>query len=212
MDAPTLLLFLGLLYVLVFGALSLVRREGLSVQFALEGLLLTALAVGLSAFTPISTHPVLFIAILYLVTMRVRVLVDLGNSFARRNNFILAGKFYSLAESLKPDLTSSLILQINQGTALLQQGALDESIAVFKTVLERAGRGFLGEKHQAATHYNLGVAYRRKKMETQAALEFNAVVVTWPFSEYARYAQIALQKPRQKDKPLEQGRDTPGEN
>jgi outer membrane protein assembly factor BamD (BamD/ComL family) len=43
-------------------------------------------------------------------------------------------------------------------------------------------------------YYNLGVAYRRKELESQATREFNAAIDTWPASEYARQAEIALSK------------------
>lgn len=81
MNLPVILLLEGLLFVVVFGALSLFRREGLSVQFAFEAI---ALAAGLAAFTPLAVNPILFLIILYLATLRVRLLVDLGTLFAQR--------------------------------------------------------------------------------------------------------------------------------
>jgi outer membrane protein assembly factor BamD (BamD/ComL family) len=52
------------------------------------------------------------------------------------------------------------------------------------------------------------VAYRRKKMDAQATLEFNAVLDTWPVSEYARRAQAALDRGRHKDKPTTTDQNT----
>ena len=47
---PSLLILLvGLLYLLGFGALSFMRRQGLSARFAIEGLIITA-AINLSSF------------------------------------------------------------------------------------------------------------------------------------------------------------------
>lgn len=194
MSAPALLLLVGLLYIVLFGGLSLLRREGLSSQFALEALIITGIATGLAVLTGFSIHPVLFLLVVYLVTMRTRVLVDLGNLFARRGDFGLADTIYNLASRLWPDRTSRLILQVNQATACLQQGRHDEAIASFQDILKSSEHGYLGVKYEAAVHFNLGVAYRRKDMETQAVREFNAAIDAWPASEYARQAEIALSK------------------
>jgi len=56
----------------------------------------------------------------------------------------------------------------------------------------------LGLRHEAAAHYNLGAAYRRKGLEAQAIREFNAVIDTWPASPYARRAEDALEQGRQR--------------
>lgn len=193
-----LLLLVGFIYIVLFGGLALLRREGLSVQFALEATVLTLLAAGLAYFTGFTIQPVLFLGLVYAITMRTRLLVDLGNFFAQRNRFVQADFFYSLAKRLWPDRTGCLIVQVNQGIASLQKGALDEAIATLDAVLEKANQGYLGIKYEAAAHYNLGVAYHRKAMEARAAQEFNAVVETWPASEYARRAQLALQQGRRK--------------
>jgi len=193
-SAPALLLLIGLLYIVLFGGLSLLRREGLSSQFAIEALIITGVASGMAAFTNISIHPVLFLIVLYLITMRSRVLVDSGNLFARRGDFRRAEAIYRLANLLWPDRTGRLIVKVNQTTASLQQGLLDEAIASFQDILQSAKSGYLGVKYEAAVHYNLGVAYRRKGLETQAVREFNAAIDTWPASEYARQAEIALSK------------------
>lgn len=194
MSAPALLLLVGLLYIVLFGGLSLLRREGLSSQFAVEALVITGIASGLAALANFSIQPVLFLIVLYLITMRTRVLVDLGNLFARRGDFGRAEPIYRLAGRLWPDHTGRLIIQVNQTTACLQQGRHDEAIASFQDILKSAEHGYLGVKYEAAVHYNLGVAYRRKDMETEARREFNATIDTWPASEYARQAEIALLK------------------
>ncbi len=210
MSLPVLLLLEGLLFIVLFGGLSWLRREGLSGRFAVEALILTLIGGGLTALTNFPTHPVAFLFVLYLVTMRARLLVDVGNLLAQRGQFAQADRLYTLAMRLWPDSASRLIVQVNQGVSCLQQGTLDEAIAVFKDVLQKAGQGYLGVRYEAAAHYNLGVAYRRKAMEAQATAEFNAVLDTWPVSEYARSARAALQHGRHKEKPAEPPRDTPG--
>jgi tetratricopeptide (TPR) repeat protein len=198
---PVLLLLVGFAYIVLFGGLSLLRREGLSLRFALEAVVFTGLVSGLAALTGISIHPVFFLLGLYLVTMRVRLLVDIGTLFARRGRFSQAEQVYQLAAHLWPDLTGSLILQVNRATALLQSGKLDEAIGIFKETLDQKSSGFLGRKYEAAAYYNLGVAYLRKGMDGQATVAFNSAIDTLPASEYARSAARALEKQRRKNNP-----------
>jgi len=208
LSSPIILMLVGFSYIVLFGAVSLLKREGLSRRFALEALVITLVVSGLTALAGIQTHPVLFLILLYLLTMRVRLLVDLGNIFARRGQFETADRLYHLAANLWPDTTNRLILHVNQGTSLLQQMKLDEAIAVFDNILEQAGHGYLGVKYEAATHYNLGVAYLRKNMDARASIAFNAVIDTWPASEYARRAEVALEKHRRKNNPSTSKEDT----
>lgn len=198
---PVILLLEGFSFVVLFGTVSLLKREGLSRRFAIEAVIFTLIVSGITALTGIQTHPVLFLILIYLLTMRVRILVDLGNIFARRGQFEVADKLYILAERLWPDSTNRLILKVNQGTSLLQQKKLDEAIAMFTDVLDHATQGYLGVKYEAATHYNMGVAYLRKNMDARASIAFNAVVDTWPASEYARRAEVALERNRRKSNP-----------
>jgi len=206
-----MLLLEGLLFAAVVGVLSLFRREGLSVQFAVEVTAITLIASALTAFTAYTVNPLVLLIVVYLVTMRVRLLVDLGTLLAQRSQFAWADRIYALALRLWPDHCGRLIVQVNQGVALLQRNLLDEAIAVFKSVLEQAHLGYLGVKYESAAHYNLGVAYRRKKMDAQATAEFNAVLNTWPASVYARRAAMALEQGRRKDKPQGSDQDTPPE-
>ena len=211
MNPPVMLLLEGLLFAVVFGALTLFRREGLSVRFAVEATAVAALAAGLTAFTPFAVSPILFLIILYLATMRVRLLVDLGTLFAQRGQLERADRLYQLALRLWPDQTGRLLVEVNRGAACLQRSALDEAITIFKGVLQQAGQGYLGVKYESAAHYNLGAAYRRKKMDAQATAEFNAVLDTWPASVYARRAEIALEQGRHKHKPPKPDKDAPDE-
>jgi tetratricopeptide (TPR) repeat protein len=187
---------IGLLYIVVFGGLAVLRREGLSTRFAVESLILTAIAVVLVMLTPIQIHPVLFLLGLYLITLRVRIMVDLANTFARRGNFRQAEKIYNLAYHVWPDQTNELIIKVNHAILLLQKNQLDESISMFTEILAKANEGYLGVKYEAAAHYNLGVAYLRKKENPKATAEFNATLDTWPASVYAQRAQQALNKQR----------------
>jgi outer membrane protein assembly factor BamD (BamD/ComL family) len=54
----------------------------------------------------------------------------------------------------------------------------------------------------------MGVAYLRKNMDARASIAFNAVVDTWPASEYARRAEVALERNRRKHNPLTSKEDS----
>ena len=200
MSLPLIILLVGLSYVVLLGGLALFRREGLSLRFAIEAASITALSSGLIAVTGIQLNPVLFLILLYLLTMRVRLLVDLGNVFARQGKNFQAGKLYTLASNLWPDISGRLVLEVNQATLLLQENKLDEAVAMFTEVLQQAGQGYLGIKYEAAAHFNLGVAYLRKELPARATIEFNEVINTWPASLYAHRAQEALDRLRAKDR------------
>jgi tetratricopeptide (TPR) repeat protein len=194
-DSPVLILLIGFSYTVIFGLLSVLRREGLSVQFAVESVVITLMAAAVSQFVRGSViHPALFLLVLYLITMRVRICVEFANYFARSGKLSRAEQIYTLGERLLPDRTNRLIVRINFGTLRLQQGSLDESISVFNEILQQAEHGFLGVKYEAAAHYNLGVAFLRKGMETKAKDAFHSVLETWPMSEYGQRAEAALKK------------------
>lgn len=194
MSNPFIILLVGFLFTLFFGGLTLIRREGLSLRFAIESVATTLVFASVSFFIGLQVEPILFLLVIYILTMRVRILVDFANFFARRKNFLPAKQLYSLAKKVWPDRTNRLIIEVNQGTALLQQGQLDESISLLKTVLAQAETGYLGIKYETATHYNLGVAYQRKNLISLAEKEFEEVIEIWPGSLYSRVAESALKK------------------
>lgn len=198
MDLSLIILLVGLAYVVLFGGIALLRREGLSLRFALESAVVTGLTSGLVALTGLQVNPVIFLILLYILTMRVRILVDLGVMFARQGRTSVASRLHALAGRLWPDAASNLILKVNQATLLLQQAKLDESITMFTEILQQADNGYLGVKYEAASHFNLGVAYLRKNETAHATVEFNAVIDTWPASLYAHRAQQALDRLRSK--------------
>ncbi len=189
-----LILLVGLLYVVLFGGLSILRREGLSNRFAVESVIVTLVFAGLAYLFPQSINPIVFLIVLYLVTMRVRLLVDLAIFFAKRRNFSLADYFYFLAGILWPDSTGRMIIAINQGVMEISRKNLDKAILLIRNVLAAKENGHLGIKHEAAAHYNLGVAYLKKDMPAQANNEFRTVLEIWPTSVYARRAEAALNK------------------
>jgi tetratricopeptide (TPR) repeat protein len=195
--APYLIIALiGLLYILFFGLLSYFRREGVSMRFIIEALIVTALATAATWATGWDLNPAIFVIVLYLITMRVRILVDLGNLLARRKDYAMAERVYGLAERLWPDEPGRLLVKLNRGVMAVFRADTGLAIAALQEVLAASGGGFMSAKSTAACHYNLGVAYLREGHDAQATLEFNRVLEDWPMTEYARYARIALERRR----------------
>jgi tetratricopeptide (TPR) repeat protein len=193
MSLSIVLLIIGIAYILIWGLMSLLRREGLSMRFALESLAITLVFSLLAALTGFQLHPIVFLLLLYLFTMRARLLVDVANMFAQRRQIQRADSLYNLAKRLWPDPSSKLIILLNQGVSFLQRGEVDQAIAALKGLLQEAEGGYLGVKYEAAAHYNLGQAYRRKDMGAEAVRELNECIDVWPGSLYARRAQEAIE-------------------
>jgi Flp pilus assembly protein TadD len=194
------LVLVALLYVLLAGGLAALRREGFSLQFMFEVLILTGLMVGLSLLSGWYLNPAIFLIIIYLLTMRSRWLVDLGNALARRGRHERAARLYDLALKLKPDAISRLIVVLNQGVHQLQRGQTSQAVSVLESLLARS-EGDLSPKWQAAARYNLGVAHQRQGNQTKAVVEFNKAIDVMPGSLYAIGAQKALERGKQRKPP-----------
>jgi len=196
---PTLLLILtACLFILVFGGLSFLRREGLSVQFAVESVALTVLLVGGSWLTGIALSPFLLLILLYLVTMRSRLIVDVANMLAERKRYKLALRLYRLGLAWWPDTSSRLIVLTNLGIAELHSGQVDAAIRTLESMLDAEKRPRLGLKYEVACHYNLGYAYEQKGEEAKATAQYNEAIDLLPGSVYAQAAQAALKRRQKK--------------
>jgi len=137
---PLLLLVLvGLFYILIVGGISLLRREGLSGQFALEALAIIALAILIGAAIGTTVDPILLFILLYLVTMRTRLLTDLANLLFKRRGYAAAERLYRLALRLLPDRTGRFVALTNWGVARLQSGDIEGAIRTLNDVLVVAG-------------------------------------------------------------------------
>lgn len=192
MDSPLAIPLIGLLYLLGFGGLSLVRGQGLSARFAIEGLIITSIGSGLR-FASVPLHPLVFFIILYLFTMRVRLLVDLANWLSARGRCDPALRVCGLALRLGPDIASRRLVLINCGVAQLRQRNPE---AAYETLTEALADedGQMGAKHLAASYYNLGLACRRSGREAEAVRRFNEAVDAWPGSIYGQAAEKELEK------------------
>ncbi|HEY68877.1 MAG TPA: tetratricopeptide repeat protein [Thermoflexia bacterium] len=192
MHPSLLILLIGLLYIFAFGALSFMRRQGLSTRFAVEGLVVTGIGAALS-YASMPVNPILFLIVLYLVTMRVRLLVDLGNWFTSRKEYERALNIHRLALRLWPDLSSRQIVLINQGVTRLRMGEPDEACTLLRDALGDE-KPRMGAKYLAAGYYNLGLACRRTGREAEAIRRFNEAIDALPNSIYAHAAQQALKR------------------
>jgi tetratricopeptide (TPR) repeat protein len=195
-----LLILIALLYAFVVGGLGALRREGFSLQFAVEVLVATGALLGLSLLVGRTLPPVLFLLLLYLITMRARLLVDLANFLARRGYHAQATGLYAMALGLRPDGTGRLIVMLNQGVHLLKQDRLQEAVVLLESLL-RDSAGDIAPKFEAGVRYNLAVAYHRRGDEAKAIAEFNQVIDVMPGSLYAVGAQKALERGRQRKEP-----------
>jgi tetratricopeptide (TPR) repeat protein len=189
---PSLLtLLVGFLFILGFNGLSYLRHQGLSGRFIAEGLIITGIAAALNLVVPFP--PLLFLLAIYLITMRVRLVIDLGNSMAARGQLERALHLYDLALRLGADIFSRRVAEINQGAALLQLGRAEEAYQILRPVVTDPGVR-LGAKYQAAACYNLGLAARRTGREAEAICRFNEAIEALPGSIYAYGARQALKK------------------
>jgi tetratricopeptide (TPR) repeat protein len=216
MHPSLLILLVGLLYLLGFGGLSYLRRQGLSARFAIEGLIIIAIGVALT-LAAVPLHPLILLAALYLVTMRVRLLVDLGNWLTSRKRYEQALACYRFALRLGCDEVSCQIVLINHGVAQLR---MQDPEAARLTLLDVLGcqppmalegqppsavggqppsavGGRLkqsGAHYLSAGYYNLGLACRRTGREAEATRHFNEAIDILPSSIYAHAARQALKK------------------
>ncbi len=189
-----LILLIGLFYVLGFGVLSSMRRQGLSTRFAVEGLIVTSVGAALPLLS-IAVNFIFFLVVLYLVTMRVRLLVDLGNWLTSRKQHKRALALYEFALSLGPDDVSRQIVLINRGVTELDMQEPEAAYLTLKEVLTDEEER-IGAKYLAAGYYNLGLACYRTKRKAEAVRRFNEAIDTLPNSIYARAAQRELEKHR----------------
>ncbi len=200
MNALVLTLLVGLLYILIVGGMSLLRREGLSIQFAFETLALIGLALLLGWVANVVIDPILLFFLLYLITMRARLLTDLANLLFKRRGYKAAERLYRIALRLFPDRSSRFVVQINWGIARLLNRELEEAIALLEGVLADATAGGLGRKYEAACRYNLGVAYRKAGEELKAVRQFTLTTDLFPASLYGLAAEKALKERRKRTK------------
>jgi tetratricopeptide (TPR) repeat protein len=185
-------LLVGVLFLATFTGLTLLRRQKPSIRFLVEGGVLTAAAVALCVFVG-PVHPILFLVILYLATMRVRLLVDLSNVLTGRRRFREALAVQGFAMRLGPDLASRQIALISRGVTQLRMGEPQAAYSTLQGVLLKE-KVKLAVREQAAGFYNLGVACERTNHPQEAERCFRKTIEALPSSIYALGANKALKR------------------
>jgi tetratricopeptide (TPR) repeat protein len=208
MNPHLLIAIIGLVYIAMFGGMSIVRREGLSNQFAFEVLGITALVVVGALLTDTLVNPILFLVLVYLLSMRARLLADLANLLSARGRQRDAISLLQLALRLFPDRTTRLIVLVNMGIVQLRRQNPESAQALFEAVLEEAKQGGLGVKYEAACRYNLGLALQRQGKEAEAVRQFNETLEVFPDTLYGRAAEQALEQRRRRGREVEKPPDT----
>lgn len=197
MNPHLLILLVGLFYILIFGGLSLLRREGLSTQFAVEAFVITAIVFVIAILVNTAVNPLAFLIFIYLVTMRGRLLVDIANFLSSRGRQRDAINLLQLALRLYPDRSTRLVIQVNMGIVQLRRKNPASAQGLFEKVLrEMEEGGGLGVKYEAACRYNLGQAYLQQDKEVEAVRQFNETTIIYPNSIYAKSAANILKKRR----------------
>ena len=186
------ILLVGALYLAGFTGLSVLRRQKLSLRFLVEGGILTGAAVAL-CFLNLPPHPILFLVLLYLATMRVRLVVDLANLLAGRGRFRAALGLLDFGLRLAPDPASRQIALINRGVTQLRMGEPQAAYFTLQAVLSKESLK-TAARYQAAGYYNLGVASERTGRVQEAERCFRMAIQVLPGSLYALGADKALKR------------------
>ncbi len=202
MNFYLMILVVGLSYAFLFGFLSHIRREGVSLQFTLEAALITLLVSGLGYLTRSDVNPILFLVFLYLVTMRSRLLTDIANLLSGRGRQRDAITILQVALGLFPDKQTRLIVLTNMGVVQLLRKNPASAEGILNTVLDEAKDGGLGIRYEAACQYNLGIALRELGNDAKSVRHFREAAEAFPGSPYGKAAEKALEERRQgKKKP-----------
>jgi tetratricopeptide (TPR) repeat protein len=189
MDPYLLLVVVLLLYALAAAGPSLLGRERLAWGQVAEILLWGIVLLAVAWLARIAS-PLLYLLVLYLLTMRVRLVVEVANALAARRQ-PGAQPLYALAGALALNPMDRAIVRVNQGAALLHNGQVAQATGVLEGTL-RGGR--LGNRLGAACRCNLGLAYLRAGDRERGRALLRETVDLLPGSVYARRASIALRR------------------
>jgi hypothetical protein len=127
-DPFWMLILEALWFGLAFGGPSWLRGEGLPARFGWELLGVTAVCVLLRGLGGVSMHPVLFLILVYLITMRARLLVDLGNALSARGQQEQALAAFELASRLAGNDSSRALVRVNLAVVRIRQQRAEERL------------------------------------------------------------------------------------
>jgi tetratricopeptide (TPR) repeat protein len=196
MNPHLLIVAIGIFFILIFGGMSFIRREGLSTQFALEVLGITALVEIIALLLNTTVDPIFFLIFIYLISMRGRLLVDIANMLSNRGRQRDAIKLLQIALRSLPDQSTRLVILVNMGIVQLRRKNPESAQSLLESVLDEGESAGLGIKYEAACRYNLGLALMQLGKEAEAIRQFNETMVVFPSSIYSRAAETKLEKAR----------------
>jgi tetratricopeptide (TPR) repeat protein len=197
MDQNLLILIVGLSYAVVYEGMALLRREGISIQFIFEIVILTVLVAGGGYISASTANPILFLVFLYIITSRSRLLVDFANILSNRGRQRDAITTLQVALRLFPDQPTRLIILVNMGIIQLRRQNPESARSLFEMVLEEAKDNGLGIRHHAACHYNLGLAFQKLNQDAKAVRHFKQTTEIFPGSKFSEAALEAIEERRQ---------------
>ncbi len=206
MNSYLVIATIGLFYIVIVGGMSVLRREGLSNQFAFEVLGIIVLVEAGALLTGTTVNPILFLVLVYLLSMRARLLADLANLLSARGRQRDAISLLQLALRLFPDRITRLIVLVNMGIVQLRRQNPSSAQALLESVLEEAKGGGLGVKYEAACRYNLGLALQRQGKEAEAVRQFNETIESFPNSVYSKAAERALEQRRRRQRKADEAK------
>lgn len=192
MNTSLLIAILGGFFAILFGLISTLEREGISLQFILEVVILTGLAVGGGYLTGRPANPFLFLLFLYLITMRSRLLSDLANFMSKRGRNREAISMLEVAQYLLPDKPTKQVIELNMGIAHLRDHRFAEAQTHLESVLEKAEKGGLGIRNRTTCLYYLGHALLQQGQISQAKRALRSAVKLFPNSPYGKAAAQSL--------------------
>ena len=152
------------------------------------------LAVALATGAPAGVGSLLMVLlILYAVTMRARIVVDVGNFLCQRSRYDSAHALYRLTLRMWPEPIAHGSALINTSVAYLRAEEPERAATVLENMIATEAPE-AGLTLQAAARYNLAVAYRKMGRESEARLLFQQVLDLHPGSMYGVGARHALRE------------------
>lgn len=198
MDLYVMIMILGFSYALLFGFLGYLKREGLSIQFISEAVVITLLVTGIGYATGSELNPILFLIFVYLITMRARLLTDVANLLSNRGRQRDAIAILQVAMRLFPDLQTRLIIMTNMGIVQILRKNPESAVTILNSVLEESKDGGLGIRYRAACEYNLGIALRAVGEDSKSVKHFREAAEIYPGSAFGKAATKALEERRKR--------------
>lgn len=185
------LLLAGCLFMLAAWLIAWIRGEHMPTRTLMEGLGLVFAGYGAA----LARHPpslIPFLALLYLVVMRVRLFIDAGNFAAAHGHPLSAGRLFGVARHLAPTSPERALIELNEAVLHLRAGRYQEALPRLEAAAAR--RSLLGRQQRAGCLYNLGLCYQKAGMEAKARACWEEALQTHAGCEFGRRARRAIEE------------------